>query len=281
MKSLLIASFNGGTGRTALVCQLAHYLRLVRRQRVLVIDLAEPADCTDVLARGGCAHVVAGGLPPHMCEGQAAQYRAGIDVLPAHAIPGLKGGNDPARARYYANLRYLIAVIQQRFDVCLIDSAPFPDLRTVCAAALVDAMVSPVGLSSEGLSGADLVVNGVYGVRNIRAKLNPQLHFVGLLPVLVEPTSTQRACAVTLQDAMSGWMIADPRRQHAGSFVQLPRLDAIARAQAFGVSVRQLQRDDAGARDAWGAVRACLDVLASHLDWTEGAPFVRREVRHA
>ncbi|PLZ01776.1 cobalamin biosynthesis protein CobQ [Burkholderia sp. WAC0059] len=273
MKSLLIVSAKGGTGRTMLTCQFAHYLRRVSRKRVLVLDLAEPACSAHLLGRGGQAEVAGDGHAMGRRRPDATERTGRIHVLCAGEVPGLASCDDPVRARYYANLRHLLAIASPWFDVCLIDCPALPDLRAVCAAALVDAMLSPVVLSPECIDSVAELINGTYGIRNIRARLNPQLRFIGLLPVMVQPTPLQQAQGRRLQARLSGWLIPDPRDRHG--YLHLPQREAIARAQGLGVSVRQLVRGNPGASEGWRVLRACFDVLARQLDWTEGDAVLR------
>ncbi len=268
MKTLLIAAEKGGTGRTALLCQLAHYFCLVRKLRVLVIDLAQPACSTVSLARA-CQAVVVGSERAVALAGESHPNtpKGRIQVLPARAIHGLTLARGDAGASYHANVRHLLRVVEPFADVCLIDCPPLPDIRTVCVAATVDAMLSPILLSQEAFDSAAELINGAEGVRNIRAKLNPSLRFIGLLPNMVEQTSLQQAQACALQARLSAWLIPDPQGPYG--YLHMPRLDEIAKAQAAGVSVLDLARTDRAARMAWRSMRVCFDVIARRLDWSE------------
>lgn len=282
MKTLLIAAEKGGTGRSALLCQFAHYLRRVRGVRVLVLDLAEPACSTASLTRTDRA-VVPGGeralAIAHTQLGTACAPR--IQVLPGRAAHGLSSDAGESSARYYANMRHVLRVAAPFVDVCLIDCPPLPDPRAVCAEANADAMLSPIVLSREALDSADDLINGPHGVRNVRARLNPALRFFGLLPNMVEDTPLQQVQARALQEQMGAWLIPDPR--DPDGFLQIPRLDAIAQAQAAGVSVLDIAWRDAAARNAWRSMRHCFDEIALRLDCvaargpdagTEGEPAV-------
>ena len=265
MKTLLIAAEKGGTGKSALLCQLAHYLRRVRGARVLVLDLAEPACSTASLTRAAQA-VMPGGervpVKPHAQTGRARAPR--IQVLPARTVHGLPSEAGESSARYYANMRHLLRVVAPFVDVCLIDCPPLPDPRAVCAEANADAMLSPIVLSRETFDSTHDLINGPHGVRNVRARLNPALRFFGLLPNMVEDTPLQRAHARALQAQMGAWLIPDPH--DPDGFLRMPRLDAIAQAQAAGVSVLDIAWSDAAARPAWRAVRHCFDEIALRLD---------------
>jgi chromosome partitioning protein len=276
MKTLLMAAEKGGTGRSALLCQFAHYLRRVRRARVLVLDLAEPACSTASLARTDRAVVLDGERALAIPYTQSGWMRAPrIQVLPGRVAHGLSSELGESSARYYANMRHLLRMVAPFADICLIDCPPLPDLRAVCAEANADAMLSPIVLSREAFDSTHDLINGPHGVRNVRARLNPGLRFFGLLPNMVENTPLQRAQADILQAQMSAWLIpdlCDPDR-----YLQIPRLDAIAQAQATGVSVLELARRDATARNAWRSMRNCFDALALRLDRIGSAPCIGAE----
>jgi len=119
-------------------------------------------------------------------------------------------------------------------------------------------------LSREAFDSTHDLINGPHGVRNVRARLNPALRFFGLLPNMVEDTPLQRAQARVLQAQMGAWLIPDPR--DPDGFLRMPRLEAIAQAQAAGVSVLDIAWSDAAARPAWRAVRHCFDEIALRLD---------------
>ncbi|KVW76218.1 hypothetical protein WK99_29275 [Burkholderia ubonensis] len=187
-----------------------------------------------------------------------------IGVLAAHAIAGIAYRADPAGARCYANLRHLLSQVAPLFDVCLIDSPPWPDSRAICAAALVDALVSPVLLSPDTLEQVVDFINGSNGVRNVRARLNPTLCFIGMVPNGVEPTPRQQTQLKWFEASMGAWLVT--RDQSPGGALLLPRLDVISQAQADGISVADLVQADLATHREWQAPSACLDVLARRLD---------------
>jgi chromosome partitioning protein len=265
MKTLLITSAKGGTGRTALLCQFAHYLHSMLALRVLVIDLAEPACSTASLARAHRADVLRGGASAIQPAEARHKIRArGFWVLPVHAVPSLSFEPGADEARYYANLRHLLSMLAAFADVCLIDSPPIPDLRTVCVESVVDALVSPIQFTREALDSVDEFINGPRGVRQVRAKLNPALHCIGLLPNMVEGTPLQRAIAREIEAEFGAWLISDPTA--VGDYLRVPRFTAITEAQAAGISVSELGGKDPAARRAWQTMRACFETLARQLD---------------
>lgn len=268
MKTLLIATEQGGAGKTAILCQFAHYLHRVRRLRVLVIDAAEPPCSTAALARARGAVVLHGEKSITKCE-RGDVEAPGFWVLATGTVPSLTLGLGDDGARYYANVRHLLFVVATLADVCLIDSPPIPDLRTICLASTVDAMLSPIRLNWESLDSVADLINGPYGVRQIRAKLNPALQFVGLLPNMVEAISIGREIARAIESQFGPWLIADPGRP--GRYLHIPRFVAIQRAQGEGVPVGELVGRDPTARRAWQNLLACFEVLTGYLRLDEVA----------
>jgi chromosome partitioning protein len=264
MKSLLTVTAKGNTGSTTLTCLFARYLQSVCRRRVLVLDLAEPARCAHVL--GTCHHeaLLAGSSTARLPEAAGFAVSGCVHVLGADVVEGLLSRNDPARTRYYANLRRLLSVLAPWFDVCLIDAPALPDLRAVCAAALVDAVLSPIVVSPECVSCVAALINGPYGIRNVRARLNPALYFIGLLPVMLTPTSMEGAWARAMETTLYTWLIPD-RAFHHG-YAYLPYLDAIGHVRDRIVPDGQLARDDTVARDGSRVTLACLDALTHRLE---------------
>jgi cellulose biosynthesis protein BcsQ len=264
MKSLLMASARGGTGRTTLVCQFAHYLRRVRGYRVLVLDLAEPACSAISLTRGVRARSVTHTTLDIRCDQRPDVTGPCICVLAANTTAGSAYRSDPAGVRCYANVRHLLTQVAPLFDVCLIDSPPWPDSRAICAAALADALISPVLLSPDMLEQVADFVNGGNGVRNVRARLNPSLCFIGIVPNCVKMTPRQQARFKPFEVCMATWLV--PHDQSPSGYLLLPRIDAISQAQAIGTSVMDLTPADRAANREWQAMSACFDVLARRLD---------------
>ncbi|HKU00297.1 MAG TPA: ParA family protein [Paraburkholderia sp.] len=267
MKSLLSVSATGSTGSTTLTCVLARYLHVACHRRVLVLDLAEPARCAQVLgtyAHGAFGQGFGHGRGTAALAGASSQACTdGVHVLKADALEGLVSRNDPARTRYYANLRRLLSVMASWFDVCLIDAPALPDLRAVCALAPVDAVLSPVVVSAQCVNRAAGVINGTYGIRNVRARLNPALHFLGLLPVMRTPTSLEGAWARAMEATLQAWLIPGPAFPRG--YVYLPHLDAAGLLREPLVPGRKLARHTV----AGGGPRvmlACLDALAQRLE---------------
>lgn len=268
MKSLLIVAAKGGSGRTTLTCLLACYLQRVSHRRVLVLDLAEPARCARML--GGCGHdAVAVGWYTADLYLPAAQAASGrVHVLGADAAGGLVSPDDPGRVRYYANLRHLLCVAARWFDVCLIDCPPLPDLRAVCAEALADAVLGPVTVSPGCIEYAAELINGTYGIRNVRARLNPPLRFLGLLPVITSRTPFEQAWAKVMETTLREWLVPD--RQFPQGYLCLPYLEAIGRVQERTAGGTHWAAHGTALCEGACAALACLSELTSRIEAIRG-----------
>jgi chromosome partitioning protein len=259
MKSLLIISAKGSSGRTTLTCLLARHLQCTCHWRVLVLDLAEPPRCAQMLAGRGHGTTGSGNRAPDLPE-CANPIRGGcLRVLGSDAIDGLHSRDDPARTRYYANLRHLLSAVAPWFDVCLIDAPVLPDLRAVCAEALADAVLSPLSMSPECIECASAVINGTYGIRNVRARLNPALRFAGLLPVVDVPSPMEEAWVKMMETTLCEWLIADPAFPHG--YAWLPRLSSVGRIEQRLAPHGDPTAQDVGVAEASRTVTTCLNVL--------------------
>jgi hypothetical protein len=264
MKSLLIISAKGSAGGTTLTCLLARHLQCIRHWRVLILDLAEPPCCAHLIARCRCGAIVSGNRTP--VPHKSAQSASGgcVHVLSADVIDGLQSRDDPARTRYYANLRQLLSVVAPWFDVCLVDAPALPDLRAVCAEALVDAVLSPVAVSPECVDCASEVINGAYGIRNIRARLNPGLRFTGILPVVATTAAMEEAWAKMMHTTLHEWLIADPVSPRG--YVYLPYLRSASRVECLAMTGDASPARDAATPEDGRALAVCLNVLTQALD---------------
>lgn len=268
MKSLLIISAKGNSGRTMLTCLFARHLHRINHWRVLVLDLAEPPRCAQMLAGRGHDTTGSGNRAPDLPECASPLTGGCLRVLSADAIDALRSRDDPARTRYYANLRHLLSVVAPWFDVCLIDAPILPDLRAVCAEALADAVLSPLAMSPDCIGCASEVINGTYGIRNVRARLNPALRFAGLLPVVDLPSSMEEPWMKVMETTLREWLIVDRAFPHG--YAWLPRMRSVMRS-VERVEKRPAPRgyvaaQDVGVAEASRTVTACLNVLTRRLD---------------
>jgi chromosome partitioning protein len=152
-------------------------------------------------------------------------------------------------------LRGVSADAQLRFDVCVIDTNPNPDIRLISALASADFVLSPIQLNQEALDGVAALLNHQrVGLRKIKVVLNPALNFIGLLPTLVEATPFQKANFAGLIARYQLLMI--PLSPKPGHFACIPKRSVIAEAQASGEVMWTLKKT--AARDTWNEIAPSL-----------------------
>jgi chromosome partitioning protein len=265
MKTLLIATQKGGVGKSAVLCQLAHYLHFILHLRVLVIDLDDQANSSRSLERAHKA-VALDVTSSTLLMNEAPQ----IDMkIPSFAI--VKADDVLRRLveqpdefpRYQGNFKQFLRTIAPSFDVCLIDCAPTSDVRTVYAQSVADFMLSPIQLNQEAVEGVAETINGRRGVRRIQASFNTTLQFIGILPNMVEQTPLQQINGREIAARFAQYLVRDPASPER--LLVIPRRSSIAEAQADGVPLWELGKTKTAARDAWREVRPCFEAIARHL----------------
>jgi len=261
MKTLVLANQKGGVGKSAVACLLAHYLAQ-RGQRVLAIDLDHQSNFTSPLLRSG--RVIQSGITSDRLysdpkadvpDGKFVLVPAGQDLL---ALERQAQQHSP----FARNLRRFLQAVDGRFDVCVIDTHPNPDIRLVGALVSADFVVSPIQLNREALEGVHALLNHQRaGVRKIKALLNPKLDLIGVLPSMVQATPFQRANFVQFIEKYHGLLI---RINDGGkTFASIPHRSVIAESQAAGEVLWEMKKT--AARDCWKEIEPTIRHLASRL----------------
>jgi chromosome partitioning protein len=109
------------------------------------------------------------------------------------------------------------------------------------------------------MSGVSALLNHErVGVRKLKAVINPKLHLIGLLPMMVEATPFQKANFLQLVQQYYPLLIrCGPG---PGDFASMPRRSAIAEAQAAGDVLWEMKKT--AARDAWRDIEPGLKAIA-------------------
>lgn len=279
MKILVLANQKGGVGKSFLATQLSYYL-VERGRRVLHLDLDHQGNSSQPLIKGGRAQL-AGFAASDLLGGAAGRLPDGELVLVAGdvALSGLE--RQPDKHNGYVNrLREFLLEVASRFDVCVVDTNPNPDVRYAAALIVADFVVSPVELNQEAIAGiVALLEHPRYGVQRIKAVLNPNLELIGILPNMVEATPFQRANLALLAARRAHLLIR--LRGDAKRFAFIPTRTAIAEAQAAGVPLWHLRQalaaTDVGkvdpmsmplrtaARDAWREIRPVFEEIEARM----------------
>lgn len=263
MKTIVFANQKGGVGKSATACLFAHYLAQ-RGQRVLVLDFDHQGNLSKALRSSGRVEV-AGALASCVLADPQIDVGAGAFVLVAADGTELLGlERQPERHNQFAgNLRSFLRRMSGRFDVCVVDTNPNPDIRVVSALVSADFVLSPVQLNQEAIDGiAALLGHERVGVQRIQARLNPGLKLIGILPTLVEPTPFQKRNFSKLIQHYASLLI---KLQGAG-FALIPKRSAIAEAQAAGEVLWEMKKT--AAREAWKEIEPGMAqiALAMQLD---------------
>lgn len=258
MKTIVFANQKGGVGKSAVASILAHHLAH-EGSRVLAIDLDHQGNFTKALRMSGKTEPCSSGASRLMVD-PAADVDAGAFVLmPADGSQLLGLERQPERHNAFAgNLREFLRRIAHRFDVCVIDTNPNPDIRVLCALVSADFVLSPVQLNQEAIDGLGALLNHErVGIRRLQARLNPSLKLLGILPTLVEPTPFQKENFGAIVKHYANLLIRLPAEGAGYAFV--PKRSAIAEAQAAGSVLWEMKKT--AARDAWKE----LHPIFSHL----------------
>ncbi len=259
MKTLVLANQKGGVGKSAVATLLAHYLRLQGR-RVLAIDLDHQGNFSQAVRLSQRAVLAGFGADWLLAESVSALPAAGFVLVPAGPkLLTLERQPDKHNA-FATHLRRFLAVMAPRFDVCVVDTNPNPDIRVIAALVSADFVLSPIQLNQEAMDGVGSLLNHErVGVRRIKAVLNPKLHLVGLLPVLVEPTPFQRANFAQIVEQYHPLLIRTG--DGPGHVASIPRRSAVAEAQAGGELLWEMKKT--AARDAWKEIEPSLRAIAA------------------
>lgn len=258
MKTLVLANQKGGVGKSAVATLLAHYFRKLGC-RVLAIDLDHQGNFSDPLRKS--QRVAVAEVPASAVLTQVNPVIPAADFVLVAADQDLSGlERQPSLQNDFANnLRAFLKAMDDRFDVCLIDTNPNPDIRMIAALVSADCVLSPIQLNQEALDGVHALLNHHrVGVRKIKTMLNPKLHLIGLLPVMVEANPFQRENFLQLVQKFHPILI--PYGTKPGQYASMPRRSAVAEAQAEGLVLWEMKKT--AARDAWREIEVAMVVIA-------------------
>jgi chromosome partitioning protein len=259
MKTLVLSNQKGGVGKSAVATLLAHYL-VQRGQRVLAIDLDHQGNLSKPLKLSNRTAAVSVSADRLLSGGDVVVPQHPF-VLAASDRALLNLERQPALHTPFArNLRAFLQSMDTRFDVCIIDTNPNPDIRVIAALASADFVLSPTQLNQEAMDGVSGLLNHQrVGVRKIKAVLNPKLELIGLLPTLVEPTPFQKANFVQIIERYHPLLIrVGPG---PGQFAFIPKRSVIAEAQAQGEVLWELKKTSA--RETFKEIEPSLARIAA------------------
>ena len=169
MKTLAIINEKGGVGKSFIATQFALFCRFKLGNRVLVVDLDQQRNTSDILINSG------------LC-------------VPTDTTAGLimkNGGLESMRdaAGITQNLYSALDAVSDNFDLCIIDCSPSADVRQLIALSLSTHYLIPFQVKSESISGVEKTLARA---KVIQENVNNSLEFLGLLMSMVKMQGIQK-----------------------------------------------------------------------------------------
>ena len=173
MKILVVSNQKGGVGKSTLVVHLAHFAAEAG-SRVLAVDLDPQRTSTYSLE-----HYATGTKASELFADAPLQVQStGGDIDLIEADIGLVD-LDRAPLEVMEAFAKQLASLSDRYDLCVIDTAPAAGLRMVAALTSADYVVSPIELESYSIHGITSMLQTIFGVKQ---RWNAKLEFLGMLP---------------------------------------------------------------------------------------------------
>jgi len=263
MKKIVLANQKGGVGKSAIAVQLAYYLRSIDK-RVLLVDFDHQRNTTKAIKTGGLAtisHVVSSKI---LSTAVTEINNSDFVLVPGDNDELLKMEKQGDKHSHFANnLLSFLKAVDNKFDVCIFDTNPNPDIRQLASLVVSDYVLSPIQLNQEAIDGiGDLLNHGTIGIRRIQATINPKLKLLGILPNLVEPTPFQRNNLATLSQHYSNLFIS----LGENGFALIKKTTAIPEAQALGVPLFEYKKVKTSAYEAWKQIEPVFEKLAELME---------------
>ena len=270
MKILTFINHKGGIGKTSLARFVADYL-VACGKRVLVVDLDEQGNMTACLRRGGRAQIAPFNAAALYVQPASPPLAGSYVLIPSNwdALIGVElevpRRNDLARM-FQANLqRYA-----NDFDICIVDTKSGYSLRLQIALVFSTHVISPLPPVQESIDGLHWVLHGKFiGIENIKAALNPNLVFLGIVPMMLEATRTHKENLEKLAESVGQRFV----RTKEGAAVTFPKRSCVLEAQASGELLWEMKKT--AARDTWRLIEPTLETIATKL-FPEGVTFNAR-----
>jgi chromosome partitioning protein len=260
MKSQVLANQKGGVGKSAVAVQLAFFFHLIMGKRVLVIDFDHQGNTSKAIGKSKIAVISRISASQILTSKPGDVEDSAFVVVSADDdLRNLEKQGD--RHNDYANNLYsFLKSVDRKFDICLMDTNPNPDIRQLAALVVSDFVLSPIQLNQEAIDGiGDLLNHERTGIRKIKAAINPKLELIGILPNIVEPTPFQRENFADLSKHFARLLIP----MNGGGFAAIKKTTAVAEAQAAGVPIWKLGKTCG--REAWTHIKPVFEKIASTM----------------
>jgi chromosome partitioning protein len=259
MKTLLYANQKGGTGKSACATQHAYHVGDVLKRRVVVIDLDHQGNTSRPLVESGYAAVADVGASELLTNAKLK-----VSDFPDHPfviVPADRAAllelerKEAMRNDYAARFKDNLALLSDRFDLCIIDTNPNPDVRVLAALYASEYVVSPIQLNQEALDGIASLIEDVEGMQ----EFNPALTLIGILPNLVQATPFQKENLQQIVSEHRELLIS----KLDGHPALIPTRTAVAEAQAASKPIYKM--GNTSSRDAWKEIRPVFEAINHHM----------------
>lgn len=231
MKKLVASNQKGGVGKSAIICQLAHYLSSLKF-RVVVIDMDHQCNTSKSLAIGGVEIATVSAFDILVNDNQTIAPSSNFVLVKGTPALSMLEKKADLHNQYANNYLKFLNNIDSMFDICLIDTNPNPDIRQLSSLLLSDFVVSPIQLNQEAVDGIGGLLKQINAIKK---SLNPNLKLLGILPNMVEPTPFHKQ---NLLDIKSHY--ADRLISIGSDYAVIKKSTAIAEAQARGMPTNKL-----------------------------------------
>lgn len=258
MKINVNANQKGGVGKTFLEVQLAYFIALLLSKRTLLLDFDHQGNTSKSIEKGKLATVSRVKASQIFTADEVpAIEQAPFVLVTADREDLLALEKQAARHNEFATkLKKFLDSVNDQFDVCLIDTNPNPDIRQLAALVVSDFVLSPLQLNQEAIDGiGQLLNNERLGIRKIKAKINPRLELIGILPNMVEPTPFQRENFRDLSSHYAKLLIPLDN-----GFAAIKKTTAVPEAQAAGLPIWKLNKTSA--REAWVQMKPVFEKIS-------------------
>ncbi len=258
-----VANQKGGVGKTTTAVNLAAGLGRVG-QRVLLVDLDPQGNAT--MGSG----VDKRQLSPSVYQALLgiAPARQALRASPQGAYAVLGANRELAGAevelvdepRREHRLKDLLQELHADYDFVLVDTPPALGLLTLNALCAARGVIVPMQCEYFALEGLTDLVNTV---RQVHAKLNPDLLLIGLLRVMFDPR-------ITLQQQVS-----EQLRAHFGAKVfdaVIPRNVRLAEAPSYGMPGVVFDSASRGAQAYIAFAEELVRRVSAHALGSRGSP---------
>jgi chromosome partitioning protein len=271
MKILALAVRKGGVGKSAVAFLTARHFAH-SGLRVLAIDLDDQGHLSKPIRRSGKATVAEITADTLFTDPEATIPAAPFVLIPAG--PGLtllereSGKGKEIRNTLATNFRAALRRAQASFDVAVIDTPPGLDIRLLATLVSASHVLSPIQLSDQSISGLNqLLKDPAVGIERIKATLNPQLEFLGILPNMVERNPHQVKGMSDLMENPGYFsrlfaLVDEPKT--AADICRIPKREVIRECHTEGLLPFEW-KDKTAARDAWKEVRPVLDRIGIRM----------------